>query len=106
LLWTYREKVKTIAWSKTINKEAQGHHGLDLGRVQAVEPHYVQTVKGLIRKDTFFIPRDLAQAFDGTTVWFGVEPGLEHQFRRTDPPTEEEYARASLVQSLGTRLPV
>lgn len=90
--WTYPEKTRTIAWSKTIRKQAKGLHGLNLGKVQAVESHHVRTERGFIRKETFFIPRDLVQAFDGSTVWFGVEPGLEREFQRasiwirTSPP--------------------
>jgi hypothetical protein len=80
--WTYPEKTTTIAWSRTIRKQAEGLHGLNLGRVQAVGPRYVRTSRGFIRKQTFFIPRDLVQAFDGSTVWFGVEPGLERGFQR------------------------
>jgi len=31
--WTYPEKVRTIAWSKAIGKEAKGLGGFDLGKV-------------------------------------------------------------------------
>jgi len=93
--WNYPEKFRTITWSETIKKGAKGLGGLDLGKVQAVEHNYVRTVKGLIRKEIFFIPRRLAQAFDGSTLWFGVEPGLEYGFRRTNPPSEDEFAKAS-----------
>lgn len=84
--WAYPEKVMKITWSKTIRREAKGLDGFDLGRVHAVESNHVRTVKGLIRKETFFIPRDLAQAFDGSTLWFGIQSGLAHQFRKTNPP--------------------
>jgi hypothetical protein len=69
--------------------------GLDLGKVQAVEFNYVRTVKGLISKETFFIPRELAEAFDGSTLWFCVPRGLEGAIRRAHPPTEAAFARPS-----------
>jgi hypothetical protein len=84
-LWNYPEKFITIAWSQTIRKKAEGLHGLNLGKVRAVETHYVHTVKGFIRKETFFIPRDLAQGFDGSTLWFGIVPGLEREFQSVGP---------------------
>jgi hypothetical protein len=58
--WTYPEKIKAITWSRTINKEARGLDGFSLGKVQAVEPNFVRIVKGLLRKETYLIPRDLA----------------------------------------------
>jgi len=61
-------------------------------KVEAVEPHYVQTAKGLVQKEKFFLPRDLAVDFDGSTLWFNLEAGVEDRFRRATPPTEEEYA--------------
>jgi len=85
--WTYPERTRTIAWSRTIRKQAEGLHGLNLGRIQAVGPRYVRTSRGFIRKQTFFIPRDLVQAFDGSTVWFGVELDLERRFQRASPLT-------------------
>lgn len=97
--WNYAQNFSTIVWSEAIKKEAKGLHGADLGRVQAVEAHYVRTVKGLIRKDTFYIPRDLAQAFDGSTLWFHVEPGFEHEFRRMNPPAIHEMVRASRARA-------
>jgi hypothetical protein len=102
--WAYPEKAKTIPWSKTIKKEAKGVDGLYLGKVQAVEAHHVRTVKGLIRKETFLIPRELVQAFDGSKLWFGVEPGLEHQRLRMNPSTRDGLDRSSPVQSPNVRM--
>jgi len=85
-----------IMWSETVKKEARGFNAFDLGEVQAVEPHYVKTKKGALNRETFYIPRDLAEAFDGSTLWFSVTPAqAETEFRRKRPPTEEEFARYS-----------
>ena len=102
--WAYREKPKTIAWSRTVRKEAKGIDGLNLGRVQAVEAHHVRTAKGLLRKETFLIPRELVQAFDGSTLWFDVKPGHEHRMRMKVPPTRDQPSMSSPFQPNGTRI--
>ncbi len=79
-----------------MKKEARGLDAFDLGEVHAVEPHYVKTQKGMLKRETFYLPRDLAEAFDGSTLWFRVAPGqAEAEFRRETPPTEEEYNKYS-----------
>jgi hypothetical protein len=53
--WNYPDKFITIAWSQTIRKKAEGLHGLNLGKVRAVETHYVHTLKGFVwrRRSSF-----------------------------------------------------
>jgi hypothetical protein len=83
-----------IVWSETIKKEARGIEDFDLGEVQAVEPHFVKTEKGVVKRETFYLPRVCAEAFDGSTLWFVVtSEHAETEFRRDTPPTEEEYAK-------------
>jgi hypothetical protein len=99
--WTYPEKFRTIEWSKTMRKVAKGLDGVYLGRVHTVESHYVRTVRGVIRKEMFLIPRELAQAFDGYTLWFGVKTDLLHQYRSTN--ATNELVRASHARSPETQ---
>jgi len=87
---------KDIVWSRTVKKESRGLDAFDFGEVQAVAPHYVKTEKGLFNKETFYLPRDLAEVFDGSTLWFRIAPERAEEFRRETPPTGVEYAKYSL----------
>jgi hypothetical protein len=78
-----------MMWSETIKKEARGLKALDLGEVQAVGPYRVKTERGLLKKETFYIPRDLAEAFDGSTLFFRIAPGEEVEFWRGLPASSE-----------------
>ena len=83
-------------WSKAMKKEARGLEACDLGEVQAVEPHYVKTLRGrFLKRETFYLPRGLAEAFDGSTVWFRIEASEAEEFKRSAPPSEKEYAMYS-----------
>ena len=73
-----------IPWNETIKKEARGIDDADFGEIQRVDPEYVITQKGIIDKEIFSFPINLAQDYDGNRVLFKV--------------TEEE-ARNAYMQS-------
>jgi uncharacterized protein (TIGR02271 family) len=77
-------KFDEIPWNEIIKKEARGIDDADFGKIQSVDPEYVLTQKGIIDKEFFSFPKNLAQGYDGDRVWFKV--------------TEEE-ARNSYMQS-------
>jgi stress response protein YsnF len=77
-------KFDEIPWNEIIKKEARGIDDADFGEIQSVDSEYVLTQKGIIDKEFFSLPKNLAQGYDGDIVWFKV--------------TEEE-ARNSYMQS-------
>src|SRR6187431_1176416 len=82
-------KFDEIPWNDILKKEARGIDNTDFGEIQSVDSEYVLTQKGLIDKEFFSFPKNLAQGYDGDRVWFKV--------------TEEE-ARNSYVQSQNVNL--
>jgi uncharacterized protein (TIGR02271 family) len=77
-------KFDEIPWNEIIKKEARGIDDADFGEIQSVDTDHVITQKGIIDKEIFSFPKNLAQGYDGDRVWFKV--------------TEEE-ARNSYMQS-------
>jgi hypothetical protein len=51
----------SIDWSDVVKKEARGSNDEDLGEVQEVGQNYVLVQKGMISKEKFYIPKDLAK---------------------------------------------
>jgi len=82
-------KFDEIPWNEIIKKEARGIDDADFGEIQSVDSEYVLTQKGIIDKEFFSLPKNLAQGYDGDIVWFKV--------------TEEE-ARNSYMQSQNVNL--
>ena len=82
-------KFDEIPWNEIIKKEARGIDDADYGEIQSVDSEYVLTQKGIIDKEFFSFPKNLAQGYDGDRVWFKV--------------TEEE-ARNSYMQSQNVNL--
>ena len=65
-----------------IKKEARGLGDADLGEVQEVTAEFIVTQKGTIDKDVFYIPKNLVDHFDGSTVFFTVTEEEVKQYKR------------------------
>ncbi len=65
-----------------IKKEARGLGDADLGEVQEVTGEFIVTQKGNIDKDVFYIPKNLVDHFDGSTVFFTVTEEEAKQYKR------------------------
>lgn len=65
-----------------IKKEARGLGDADLGEVQEVTSEFIVTQKGTIDKDVFYIPKNLVDHFDGSTVFFTVTEEEVKQYKR------------------------
>jgi hypothetical protein len=89
-----RDPINFVDWKKLKGKEARGvTKGVDLGEVQEIGKNYVVTKKGLVETKDFYIPKYLAQRYDGNTLWFNVTEIQLNEFGRDEPPTYEEYVR-------------
>lgn len=76
-----------IDWNDIIKKEAKGINNEDLGEVQEVTQDYVLVEKGVIKREKFYIPRDLAVGYNGTTLVFNIsEEEAMNKFLRDSPP--------------------
>jgi uncharacterized protein (TIGR02271 family) len=76
-----------IDWNDIIKKEARGINNEDLGEVQEVTQDYVLVEKGIINKEKFYIPRDLAVGYNGIILIFNLSiEDAKNKFLRDSPP--------------------
>jgi uncharacterized protein (TIGR02271 family) len=59
-----------INWNDVIKKEARGINNEDFGEVQDIQDQYVLVQKGIFNKERFYIPKDLAESYDGYVLRF------------------------------------
>lgn len=86
------DPTRFIDWNELKGKEARGvSKDVDLGEVNDLGKNYIVTQRGHVNMDKFFIPKYLAQRYDGHTLWFNVNEGELQRFKRAAPPTYEEY---------------
>ena len=74
--------LRDIDWEDVIKKEARGIDDSDLGEVKEVDGDYVITKKGIVSKDKFYLPKNLAVKFDGHKLWFKVTEDEMDDYRR------------------------
>ena len=65
-----------------IKKEARGLGDADLGEVQEVTGEFIITQKGTVDKEQYYIPKNLVDHFDGSTVFFTVTEDEVKQYKR------------------------
>ena len=96
----------SIDWDDVIKKEARGSGDEDLGEVQEVGGNYVLVQRGIVNKEKFYIPRDLAESYDGDVLRFRIsEEDAKSRFLRDSPPptsSESTYERGAPSRREGT----
>ena len=101
---------ESIAWDDVIKKEARGAvDDSDFGEVQELGQNYVQTQKGMISKEKFFVPKYLVQGFDGSTLWFNASQDQLQGWKRDSPPDDSEYSQYKTQDTpsdIETRIPL
>jgi uncharacterized protein (TIGR02271 family) len=105
------QQQQSIAWDDVIKKEARGTvDDSDFGEVQEIGQHYVQTQKGMISKDKFYIPKYLVQGYDGDTLWFNASEDQLQGWKRDSAPDYNEYKRYRTAETsssqIETRIPL
>ena len=92
-----------IDWNDVIKKEARGINNADFGEVQEVTTNFVITQKGLIDVETFGIPKERAESYDGSVLRFNVSE--DEAFSKYRGEGESEGVEdASTIDTMETQL--
>ena len=103
---------KNIDWDEVIKKEARGSDDEDLGEVQETGQDYVLVQKGMINKEKFYIPKNMAESYDGSVLRFNIsKEEVKNRYMRDSPPTADEYSSSSrnaanATEETDTRVPL
>ena len=90
----------SIEWNDVTKKEARGSDDEDLGEVQEVGPNYVLVQKGMINKEKFYIPKDMADSYDGDVLHFRISKDDAKSRYMTDSPPPETSTRERTTPSM------
>ena len=87
---------KNIDWDDVIKKEARGSDDEDLGEVKETDGDYVIVQKGVINKEKFYIPKNMAESYDGNVLRFNVsKEEVRNRFMGDSPPVADQYSSYS-----------
>jgi len=85
----------TTLWKTLKGKNVKTNDGEDLGEVKEVSENYLHIEKGTIHKEKFWIPKYVADAFDGKTLWLLMgEEELRGKYQYgKEPPSGDQYTK-------------
>jgi hypothetical protein len=84
----------TTLWKTLKGRDVRTNDGKDLGEIKDVSENYMRVEKGTIHKESFWIPKYIADAFDGKTLWLLIdEEDLRGKYQYgKEPPPGDQYA--------------
>lgn len=85
----------TVLWSMLKGKKVKSNDGKEVGDIKEVSQNFLRLEKGTVKKDKFWIPKYVADAYDGKTLWLLIdEEDIRDKYRNgsESPPTGQQYA--------------
>ncbi len=84
----------TILWNMLKGKKVKSNDGKDVGEIKEISLNFLRLEKGTISKDKFWIPKYVADAFDGKTLWLLVsEEELLGKYFYGSEPSADQYSK-------------
>jgi hypothetical protein len=84
----------TVLWGELKGKKVKSNDGKDLGDIDKISQNYIKLEKGTIKKEHFWVPKYLADAFDGKVLWFLTgEEETRAKFQYGEEPPVEQYEK-------------
>jgi hypothetical protein len=84
----------TILWKMLKGKNIKTNDGYEVGKIDEISKNYIRLKKGTISKNFFWIPKYIADAYDGNDIWlFVTEDQLAQKFMYGNKPTTEQYVK-------------
>ncbi|MGC2575527.1 MAG: hypothetical protein WA364_28810, partial [Candidatus Nitrosopolaris sp.] len=76
-------------------REVKSNDGKDLGKINDVCENYIHVEKGILHKDSFWIPKYVADAYDGKSLWLLIgEEELRGKYQYgKKPPQMNQFTK-------------
>jgi hypothetical protein len=84
----------TILWDQLKGKKVKTNDGQEVGEIKEVSQNYLRLEKGVVNKDKFWIPKYVADAYDGKVLWLLVSSeDVTKGYMCGNEPQVQEYTR-------------
>jgi hypothetical protein len=91
----------SVLWDVLKGKKVKTNDGKELGEIKEFSQNYVKVEKGTVRKDSFWIPKYVGDAYDGHTLWLLIsEQEVLERFKYgekegefKEAPSSEQYTK-------------
>jgi hypothetical protein len=83
-----------ILWDQLKGKKVKTNDGQEVGEIKEVSQNYLRLEKGVVNKDKFWIPKYVADAYDGKVLWLLVSSeDVTKGYMYGNEPQVQEYTR-------------
>jgi hypothetical protein len=84
----------TVLWNMVKGKKVTTNDGEDVGEIKEISQNFIRIEKGTFSKDKYWIPKYLADAYDGKRLWLLVsEEHLLQRYLYGEEPPAEQYTK-------------
>ena len=84
----------TVLWTMLKGKKVKSNDGKGVGEIKEVSQNFLRLEKGTVKKDKFWIPKYVADAFDGKVLWLLIsEEEILGKYHHGSEPPGDQYAR-------------
>ena len=81
-------------WTMLKGKKVKSNDGKDVGEIKEVSQNFLRLEKGTVKKDKFWIPKYVADAYDGKVLWLLIsEEEILGKYHHGAEPPGDQYAR-------------
>ena len=95
----------TVLWGELKGENVKSKDGKKLGEIKEISQNHFRVKRGSIKKKEFWIPKDLADAFDGKYLWLGDDKEkIQDKFFYGVEPSESGSASADGVRMVKERM--
>ncbi len=84
----------TVLWNMLKGKKVKTNDGKNVGEIKEISQNFLRIEKGTISKEKYWIPKYLADAYDGKSLWLLVsEEHLLQRYLYGEEPPAEQYTK-------------
>jgi hypothetical protein len=81
----------TVLWIEIKDKKVKSKDGKTLGQIKRISDNHFKIQKGSVRKKSFWIPKNEADAYDGKSLWLSSnEEEIHDKFLYGEEPPEND----------------
>ena len=82
----------TILWDEMKNKKVKSVDGKSLGKIEKISQNHIMIEEGLMKKKRFWIPKFVADVYDGKFVWLDIKQGeIKDRYYYDTEPASSQY---------------
>jgi hypothetical protein len=82
----------SILWDEMKDKKVKSVDGDKMGKIEKISQNHIMIEEGLIKKKKFWIPKFLADVYDGKFLWLDIKKEeIKQRYYYDREPEESQY---------------